>query len=524
MTTMAVIDNDWQLDGNTTPNITATTATTIPKKHPATAFFERSHSVAVLMAGKKASAKLGVKRNVPKGGVKLELSPYGSCGYNNNKRYDDDGNDEVKRDTSIDKDFLKPIRSSSNSNSNNNHSHNKMRLEELLESNHSRMEQRRQQRRQDKKATKKLRRVLSSGQMNQLTQSMSSADIDHLKQSLHGLYKKRRDSDLLGRSSIREDTPMAHDSIPPDATTPTQLVDPSLQPSDFLLDQSRNNKNNDNRSSEIVAEESFFEESYYEQSYFEQSYLGEESYEEHSYVSSSCNSSLLRSDIDLNVDPDTIIRDDDGTECSGLSIDAYTEHCDSSITMEDLESLGDDFLEESFQTVEEGGCHIEMDTAELLGQEEYYEEEIQEEVMLIEEHKPSVVSDAETCEVSTTEEIVKDDCLDSPKTESNDKSEAEAGQTTPSVVTAVPVKNIEDAVSGKRLTWNLRNKTLGKCDASLLQFTISQKSPGENNDNIINSSKANMITPTGSRRTSKKVSALIAMFEKNCQANKAPLW
>ncbi|CAB9517323.1 expressed unknown protein [Seminavis robusta] len=124
-------------------------------------------------------------------------------------------------------------------------------------------------------------------------------------------------------------------------------------------------------------------------------------YEEEEEESGECSSSssYLRSDDGYGEYPQEDV-DDNASEMSGFSLEAWTEHCDSSITFLDFWNSYET-LEESFVT-EYGEDEVEIEVATECGDDEEYEE-IVEETSVME----SVLLDEEEIE----EEAFQESCL-----------------------------------------------------------------------------------------------------------------
>lgn len=287
---------------------------------------ERSYSAAYLMGSRKSKeAILGIKKNATPGGVKLEVRmPYGF--HHNDDNLDDtksltdhaseqEGEDAPEKPlTTLPASLGLLVQASSSKRDN------KMSLDELIASNHSKIHQRRRRRHQRKhhksagqggQGRMELRKTLSSGRIRDMSQAMSPTDIFGLKESLHGVQRNRQDtakgvtSDGLGNEE---------EEIPGESQATSCYEYTVVDEDDY----------------KEVREDD------------------ESSYEVFSYDSSSCTSSFLKSDngsAAAGMDPVNFFNDaDDASQDSGFSIEMHTEHCHSSITAEDWESL----FEESF--------------------------------------------------------------------------------------------------------------------------------------------------------------------------------
>ena len=289
---------------------------------------ERSHSAAYLMGSRKSKeAILGIKKNALSGGVKLEVRmPYGFH-HNNDDNLDDtesltdftnsehEGEDAPEKSvTTLPTSLGLPTQKSSSKREN------KMSLDELLESNHSKLQHRRRRRRQHHKLENsahgrrgrmELRKTLSSGKIHAMSQAMSPTDIFNLKESLHGVQRNRQG---ITRDVASDGVGGEEEEIPVESQATSCYEYTVVDEDDYKQ----------------VGEED------------------ESSYEVFSYDSSSCTSSFLKSDngsAAAGVDPVDYFNDaDDASQGSGFSIEMKTEHCHSSITAEDWESL----FEESF--------------------------------------------------------------------------------------------------------------------------------------------------------------------------------
>ena len=280
---------------------------------------EKSYSAAFLLGRRKPQeAILAMKKNATSGGVKLEVR----MPYSPHDDGDDDEmgsqslagsdsehgkGDETEQSTGMLPASLKIMQASSSSKRGN-----KMSLDELLESNHSKIQHRRRLRRHHQKNAARakgrmeLRKTLSSGRIHTMSQSLSRTDIASLKKSLHGVQRKRE--------KVLSDHRRGEEVEIPVESQATSCYEYTVV---------------DDEDSGLVGEED------------------ESSYEMLSYDSSSCSSSFLKSDNGsgaIGVDPVNYHDEDDASMGSGFSIEMHTEHCHSSITLEDWKSL----FEESF--------------------------------------------------------------------------------------------------------------------------------------------------------------------------------
>ena len=456
---------------------------------------ERAYSAAFLIGGKTQDATLGVKRNGPSGGVKLELRmPYDSFNYGDQDDTEteteeyDDNNDKIDGKTpagTTTKSTLSETRRTSKRD-------NKISLDELLESNHSKIQQRRRRRHQKLTAQGnrdrwELRKTLSYGQMGKLTQSMSSTDIFNLQQSLHGVHRKRRDTTTTGASGNKDDdqTPLQDDN-------------------DSCADDG--------------------------------------SYDVWSYQSSSCTSSMLRSDDGIGVDLD--YDSGDTTECSGFSIGAYSEHCHSSITMEDWQSLYDMEFDESFaieiaieQQVDHVDHHEGLETEELVDDD--YDEVLVEEV---ENENENTARDFGESRSVFTEEVIDDEVEDIEDAASRDYRESRSAH----IEEVIDDNEYEELEMDEHeeeevpLVEDREHADYCNGDSALLSNHTSNNVDVANRNAERDSERAAAgppLTPIASpnernnhtaakgaaagHRQPRRVAALIAMFEKGCQSNNA---
>lgn len=253
----------------------------------------------------------------------------------------------------------------------------KRTLDDLISSHHrpSRSNHHRRRQHLTAKGTRDrmgLRKSLSYGQMQDLTRSFHMTDLMDLKQSLHGLQEQRQQSQQQ-QSTAEKLANMFESAIQKEkASGEQQRQNETLLPGlrKLILDLTVDNMATivqhleecqtldkpvqwDLLQSVLDPDHTMdWEKDVFrhlkKSSHSQACWVGEEaSYEECPIESSLCSedsqASWLISDEGQDYDPTTVIGHDDDDDGDGMSLDAYTIHCDSSISLEDFETFEESF-------------------------------------------------------------------------------------------------------------------------------------------------------------------------------------
>lgn len=335
-------------------------------------------------------ATLGIKKNRAEGGVKLEL--------------------RLAEDTRVERD--RPTLSKRSA------SKAKLTLDELLSSHHKRRGRRRQRlMARGNRCRFELRKSLSYGQMQDLTRTLSQSCVLDLKESLHGVQQKRQQGGEqlaeqlanMFEAAVQETPLRGSDAsliLPQVRKQILELTVETIVDVVQHLDQCQTNKEPiqwEFLLSKVDPENTLDWHNgkgmrQLERTFSQASGLGranselEDSFEEVSYDSwsseeeeitlGSSQSSFIKTDDGQDYKGFKPLDDDDASDITGISMDAETECCDSSITMEECWSFGDP--DESFALA--SSHHLVMELAEDFDASSYTEvEEFIEETEVEEE-------------------------------------------------------------------------------------------------------------------------------------------